>query len=116
MARDDWRLRIELEEDAHADGLLERLGLVRSEADELAGELEDSRLAVTHDDGTVFVYAATSLELNSAQGVIERELDELGLKPRLMRAEHWLAEEERWDDEPAGPDDDEQVLAEGYAP
>lgn len=116
MTRDDWRLRIELAAEAHAPHLLERLGLVRTDADELARELEESRLAVTHDDGTVFVYAATSLELERAKTLIEHELAELDVHPRRIATEHWLAGEERWDDDPEGPDYDEQVLASGFAP
>jgi hypothetical protein len=33
-----------------------------------------------------------------------------------VAAEHWLESEERWDDDPAGPSEDEELLAEGYAP
>ena len=33
-----------------------------------------------------------------------------------VRVEHWLAEDDRWDDEPPAPDIDDEVLAEGYAP
>lgn len=115
MAKDDWRLRIELGE-ASGPELLERLGLVRTDADEVAHELEESRLAVTHDDDTVFVYASTSLELERAKSVIQRELEELHAKPQAIVSEHWLADQERWDDEPSGPDYDEEILASGYAP
>jgi hypothetical protein len=114
MARDDWRLRIELAEE-HAGGLLQQLGRVHSDADELADELRESRLAVTRDDGTVFVYTSSSLELERAQAVVERELAALGAEPRALTAEHWLQEEERWDDE-APSDVDGEILAEGYAP
>jgi hypothetical protein len=114
MAKDDWRLRVELNE-GH-ESLLERLGLVGDDADDLAEELRDSRLAVTHDDDTVFVYAATSLELERAKTIVQRELGELHASPRAVVSEHWLADEERWDDEPAAPDPDGEVLAEGYAP
>jgi hypothetical protein len=115
VARDDWRLRIELGEQGAA-GLLERLHLWRSDAGDLARELEDSRLAVTHDDGTVFVYASTSLELERARAVIANELGDLGLTPKRTTTEHWLGGEERWDDDAPGPSVDEQILAEGHAP
>jgi hypothetical protein len=115
MTRDDWRLRIELG-DEHAPPLLERLGLVRDDADELAGELASSRLAVTRDDDTVFVYASSSLELERAKAVVQRELEELHARPQAMVSEHWLADEERWDDEPAGEDYDAEILDDGYAP
>jgi len=115
MARDDWRLRIELGDEG-AGGLLARLGLLRSDARELADELKDRRLAVTRDDGTVFVYASSSLELEKARDLIAHELADLDESPKALVSEHWLAGEERWDDDPAGPSDDEEILAEGYAP
>lgn len=114
MAKDDWRLRIELQEE-HSYPLLERLGLVKDDADELAKELTNSRLAVTHDSDTVFVYAASALELEKAQAVVERELEELNLRPDALITEHWLAGEERWDDQPVSADPDEEVAGEGYA-
>ena len=57
---DDWRITIEVEEEEHATGLLDRLGGdLDEEARELAKELESHRLAVSRDDDTIFVYAAT---------------------------------------------------------
>lgn len=115
MARDDWRLRIELG-DAGTGGLLGRLGLFSSDARELAHDLKNRRLAVTEDDGTVFVYASSSLELEQARTVIEGELAELETPPKAIVTEHWLRDEERWDDEPATPDTETDLLARGYAP
>lgn len=115
MARDDWRLRVELAE-AGTGGLLERLGMWDSAAHDLADELKDRRLAVTEDDGTVFVYASSPHELEQARGVIQSELAELGVQPERIATEHWLDAEDRWDDDAPAPDLDEQVLAEGYAP
>src|SRR5262249_5251844 len=97
MARDDWRLRIELGEEG-AGGLLGRLGL--SEAHHLQHDLERHRLEASDDDGTVFVYASSSLELERARGLVERELADLGLKPLSVSQAHWLHDEGRWDDEP----------------
>jgi hypothetical protein len=113
VARDDWRLRIELDSEG-AGGLLHRLGVLNSNAEELAEELKDNRLAVTADDGTVFVYATSSLELERARTVIDAELEELGLQPASILTEHWLAAEERWDDEP--PPSDAAPATERYAP
>jgi hypothetical protein len=115
MARDDWRLRIEFG-DGEAHGLLGRLGLWGSEARELAHELADHRLAVTEDDGTVFVYASSSLELEQARKAIDEELRELEKPPDSVVTEHWLEAEERWDDDAATADPDAEVLARGYAP
>jgi hypothetical protein len=111
---DDWRLRVEIADDK--PNLLDRLGLIQSEADELAEELRDSKLAVTHDDDTVFVYARTAKELDRARALIERELAAEGMTATKIAVEQWLENEERWDDDPPGPTEDEEILAEGYAP
>ena len=114
MARDDWRLRIELPE---AHGFLERLGVgLGSEARELAKDLEEHRLAVSNDEDTVFVYAATRDAVRKARAVVEAELKEHDLQAEEIAIEHWLADEERWDDEAPAPDTDEELLREGYAP
>jgi hypothetical protein len=115
VARDDWRLRVELGEDG-AGGLLRRLHLLGSEARDLARELEDQRLAVTVDGGTVFVYADSSLALERAEQVIDAETREAEIEPEMVVREHWLADERRWDDEPPGPDPESQTIKAGYAP
>ena len=117
MARDDWRVRIELEEERHATDFLARIGLdLGSEARDLAKELEDHRLAVSNDADTVFVYAATRDAARKAKEIVETELNELGLAAQEIKVEHWLHQEDRWDDEPPGPDIEEELLEEGYAP
>ena len=117
MARDDWRIHIELPEEAGAASVLSRLGIeLGSKAHELARELEGRRLAVSQDGNDLFVYAGTRREAEQAREVVTAELAELNVEARTSRVEHWLAEEDRWDDEPAGPDVDEEILAEGYAP
>jgi hypothetical protein len=116
MAEDDWRIRIEVEEE-HAAGLLERLaGELGSEARELAEELKERRLAVSRDDETLFVYADTRMEAEQAYKVIEAELQENGIKARTSRVEHWLDEEDRWDDEPPGETWEEEEIERGFAP
>ena len=115
MARDDWRLKIRLAEHERK-GLLGRLQFWDSDASELADELKERRLAVTEDDDIVFVYASSSLELEQARAVIEQELDELGAQPTSVRVEHWIAAQQRWDDDTSGETVDSDLLAEGYAP
>jgi hypothetical protein len=95
MARDDWRLRIELGDEG-AGGLLGRLGL--SDAHELAKDLEEHRIEASDDEGTVFVYADSSLALEQARGVIEREIAELELNPLEIVSGQWLHDEERWEE------------------
>jgi hypothetical protein len=116
MARDDWRIRIELPDEEGARGLLERLGLARGDAAELADELRSHRLAVSQDDDTVFVYAATGMQAEQASRIVEEELQESGITPTRFVTERWLRDEERWDDEPAQGDVEEELLARGYAP
>lgn len=116
MARDDWRIRIELEGDS-AGGFLHSLGLgLSSRAKELAKELEEDRLPVSRDDDTIFVYASSRLQAEQAQKVVEAELEENSIEPLVVRVEHWLAGEERWDDEPRDETWEEEVLDRGYAP
>lgn len=137
MARDDWRIRIELEEESGAEALLSRLGLdLGSEAREVARELEERRLAVSRDREHVYVYASSSLEAEQASGVVAAVLRDEGVQPRAVHVEHWLTEEDRWESAPADPrpglgirladadqgkDDvpptiEEDLLARGYAP
>jgi hypothetical protein len=116
MAQDDWRLRIELPDEEGARGLLDRLGITRTDAEELADELREHRLAVSRDGDTVFVYAATGMQAEQASRVVEQELEEADLSPARFVTERWLREEERWDDEPDGPDLEEELIERGYAP
>jgi hypothetical protein len=110
MAYDDWRIRIEFPDEEGARGLLERLGFAKSDADELAEELRAQRLAVSQDGETVFVYAASGMQAEQASRIVERELEDEGLAPSRFVTERWLAEEERWNDEPDGPDTEEDLL------
>jgi hypothetical protein len=116
VAHDDWRIRIELPDEEGAWGLLERLGLARSEAEELADELREHRLAVSQERDTVFVYASTGMQAEQAGRVVEEELQQAGLTPDRFVTERWLRDEERWNDDPAQPDPDEELLERGYAP
>ena len=76
MAHDGWRIRIELPDEADAQDLLGRLGLRQSGAEELADDLREHRLAVSHDGDTVFVYAASGMQAEQAARIIESELDD----------------------------------------
>jgi hypothetical protein len=117
VARDDWRITVELDEQ-HGTGerLLERLGLVDSDAEELEDELREARLAATHERDRVFVYADSEPQAERAREIVERELEEEGLVARSIRIERWLPDEDRWSDDPAGPTVDEEVVQRGYAP
>jgi hypothetical protein len=117
VANDDWRIRIEVEEEEHATGLLDRLtGNLGSEARELAANLSARKLAVSRDDDIVFVYAATRADAEQAHAIVEAELREHGIEARASAVEHWLDEEDRWDDEPPGETWEEEELERGFAP
>jgi len=115
VARDDYRIRVELAEEEHAAGLLSRLGL-GSQAHELAEELEGRKLAVSQDGNELFVYASSPQEAEQARTIVESELAEDGLQATVGPVEHWLHDEERWDDEPPQPSPEEELLEEGIAP
>ena len=117
MARDDWRIHIELAEEPHASGLFNRLGLdLGAEARELARELENDRLAVSRDGNELFVYASSWSAADKAHSVVAAELRELAIEANESRVEHWLENEERWDDEPKAETWEEEELDRGYAP
>ncbi len=117
MARDDWRIHIGLAEEEHARGLLERLGLeLSAEARELARELEHDRLVVSRDGNDLFVYTSSWAAADKAHAVIAAELRELGIAGHESRVEHWLENEERWDDEPKDETWEKEELDRGFAP
>lgn len=93
MASDDWRLRIEVGQ----DGLLGHTWL--SEADHLKRDLENHRFDASEDGGTVYVYADSSLELERARGVIERELERLEIVPKALVSGHWRHDDECWEEQ-----------------
>jgi hypothetical protein len=113
MATDDWRVTIEVE---GAEGFVDRLGDLGSEARELAADLKQRRLSVSRDDETIFVYANSQTDAQRAHAIVEAELRAHGIEAMESRVEHWLDAEERWDDEPPGETWEEEELDRGYAP
>ena len=115
---DDWRIRVELGETAHAENLLGRLhrDLGSDESRRLADELKGRRLAVSNDEDTVFVYIDSPTELEHARQIVEAELSEEGIHAAETVSERWLAEEERWSGEPATETWEEEELEHGHAP
>jgi hypothetical protein len=115
---DNWRIRIELPEEQHAETLLGRLGLDlgSDDAKRLAEELEGRRLAVSQDGNELFVYAASPAEAERARGIVEAELAVEGIEARTSAVERWLPEEERWTGEPEDETWEEEELERGYAP
>jgi hypothetical protein len=111
---DDWRIHITVEEQ---EGLLDRLGdALGGEARELAEELEKRRLAVSRDGDELFVYASSRGEAVRAGEIIDAVLREQGIEAKTSQIEHWLDEEDRWDDDPPGETWEEEELERGFAP
>jgi len=115
---DDWRIRIELPEEEHADSLHGRIGedLRTEEARKLADELQGRRLAVSRDGNELFVYASSQPEAERALGIIEAELAEEGVEARTSAVERWLHDEERWSNEAPQETWEEEERDRGYAP
>jgi hypothetical protein len=117
MAGDDWRVRIELEDEADKRSFLDHLqGELGEEGRKLAEELAGQHLAVSRDEEELFVYAATRAQTRRAREVIEAELAGHGVKAKVSRVEQWLDEEQRWDDEPAEETWEEELIERGFAP
>jgi SOS response regulatory protein OraA/RecX len=114
---DDWRIRIELGETAHADTLLGRLGLDlgSDEAQHLAQELQGHRLAVSNDEDTVFVYVDSGAQAGQARKIVEAELQDEGIEAEAI-TERWLPEDERWSGEPPQETWEQEVIEQGHAP
>ena len=83
--------------------------------EELAKELEGHRLAVSRDDTSCSSTHRARPEAEQARRVVEAELADEGLEAQV-EVEHWLADEERWDDEPPSETWEEEELERGYAP
>ena len=114
---DDWRVRVELaDDDARRafTGLLQD-GLSPLGAD-LAQSLEGGHVSISGDDENLFVYADSPQQAEDAHAVILSELEHHGVVATTSAVEHWLADEERWDNEPADDTWEEEVTGKGYAP
>src|SRR6266487_4177064 len=83
---------------------------------DLARDLEAKRLAVSRDGSDVYVYADSRDAAVRAGEIVDAEVREHGVAARASRVEHWLEDEERWDDEPAGESWEADELERGFAP
>ncbi len=83
---------------------------------DLAQELQGGHVSISGGDETLFVYADSPAKADRAHEVILSELDHHGIVATTSAVEHWLADEERWDNEPAGETWEEEVEEMDYAP
>jgi len=117
LVADDWRVRVELADDdarRKFTGLLQD-GLSPLGAD-LAQALDGGHVSISGDDANLFVYADSPRQAENAHAVILAELEHHAIVATTSGVEHWLAEEERWDNEPADESWEEEVTEKGYAP
>jgi hypothetical protein len=114
---DDWRVRIELADEGSRERFTQLLkdGLSPQGADQ-AQALKGDQLSVSGDDANLFVYADSPTQAERAHAVILAELEHHGLVATTSGVEHWLADEERWDNELAGETWEEDAVEHGYAP
>ena len=114
MANDDWRITVEVEGARDVAGRLG--GDLSEEAQELANDLKGRRLSVSVDDETLLIYSNSQADAEKARAIVESELRANGLEAETSKVEHWLEDEERWDDEPPTETWEQEELDEGYAP
>ncbi len=93
---DDWRITVELVEEADGSSLVYELRHTELPHDRRA-RLGD-RVAVSSDDeGTVFLYADTEEGAREANSVLWETLDRLGMDATTTLA-RWHPAEQRWED------------------
>ena len=114
---DDWRVRVEL---ADEDGRREFTRLLQDGLSplgtDLAQELQGGHISISGDDENLFVYADSPAKADRARAVILSELEHHGISGTTSSVEHWLADEERWDNEPAGDTWEDEAVERDYAP
>jgi hypothetical protein len=114
---EDWRVRVELaDEDTRREFTrLLQDGLSPLGSD-LAQELQGGHVSISGDDEKLFVYADSPGKAERAHAVILSELEHHGIAATASEVEHWLAQEERWDNEPVDETWEDEVEDMDYAP
>jgi hypothetical protein len=114
---EDWRVRVELESEGDRKAFTRLLqdGLSPLGSD-LAQPLQGGHVSISGDDENLFVYADSAQQADAAHAVIVAELEHHGIEATTSGVEHWLAGEERWDNEAQGESWEEEVSDLGYAP
>lgn len=114
---DDWRVRVELADEGTRKEFTRLLqdGLSPLGTD-LAQPLQGGHVSISGDDENLFVYADSAQQAENAHAVILSELEHHAIDATTSGVEHWLADEERWDNESAGETWEEEVTEKGYAP
>lgn len=110
-------MRVELADD---DARREFTGLLQDGLSplgtDLAQALDGGHVSISGDEKNLFVYADSPQQAENAHAVILAELEHHAIVATTSSVEHWLAEEERWDNEPADETWEEEITEKGYAP
>lgn len=96
---DDWRLRVDLDDEAHGHPLTERLRALQ--LDDEVRERLGGDVIVTRDGSRLFLYAGTEESIREAERVVSEVLTAEGLTADLA-IERWHPVEAAWCD-PAVP-------------
>jgi len=110
MAADEYRVEVDLDDDAHGHPFSERLAALDLD-DEVAERLGD-RVVVTRDGPHMFVYTESREAAAEAERVVREALIEDGLHAEV-RATRWNVATAEWQDADAPVD--ESVVPRDYA-
>jgi hypothetical protein len=92
---DDWRLQIDLDDDGVAGKVADAIRSAELEHD-LALDV-DRRVIVSHEGGTIFLYAGDRDQLDRAQVALGKYLDAKGWQGK-SELRHWHPVAEDWED------------------
>jgi hypothetical protein len=114
---EDWRVRVELADEDTRRKFTRLLqdGLSPLGSD-LAQELQGGHVSISGDNEKLFVYADSPGKAERAHAVILSELEHHGIAATASEVEHWLSQEERWDNEPVDETWEDEVEDMDYAP
>lgn len=93
---DDWRLTIELVEEADSSALMHALRDVELSSEERA-RLGDRVVVSRDEEGLVFVYSDTEERARAANAIVRSKLDEFGFAADVSLS-RWHPVEQRWED------------------
>ena len=118
MASDEYRLEVDLDDEAHGNPFSERLASLDLD-DDVAERLGD-RVIVTRDGSQIFVYTDTREAAAEAERVVRETLTDDGLHAAVT-ATRWNPAERSWQDadapltssDPTPPDDARRAADEG---
>ena len=92
---DDWRLRVELQEESHAGELTELIG---SELEHDLEQTYNDRVIVSRDGAEIFLYAGTRDQVTKAEKLIHSLATEHGWHVESRELQRWHPLAERWED------------------